>query len=369
MRIHVVSVPNTETTKDFEWDGFTARIRRFTTMLYSLGYDVRLYSGEANDTPCTEHIPIVTRAEQKEWFGHYDWSRDVFHDFDSNLPCYVTMNSRAAAEIRKRADPGDVVGLSFGISQKPIADALPDSKLLFVETGIGYAGVWAPFRIFESHSWQHFLAAREPIDDLRFFDTVIPGCFEIDHFPEGKGDGGYYLFMGRISQRKGPHIAALTCKNIGAKLIVAGQGVVGTNPITTTDGLVLEGDVEYAGHVDAARRAELLGGAIAVFAPTIYLEPFGYVAPEAQMCGTPVISTDWGAFTETVIQGVTGYRCRTLAEFIEAAKNVKRLDRKVIRKSAHERFSTDVVKHKYDRYFRQLATLKDKGWYTVPESR
>jgi glycosyltransferase involved in cell wall biosynthesis len=80
-------------------------------------------------------------------------------------------------------------------------------------------------------------------------------------------------------------------------------------------------------------------------------------------CGTPVITTDWGIFTETVEQGKTGFRCRTFKEFLEAAEKVKDLDNRYISTRAYERFSVDMIRYKYEKYFRQLETLWDKGFY------
>ena len=120
---------------------------------------------------------------------------------------------------------------------------------------------------------------------------------------------------------------------------------------------------EYVGLVGAEEKAKLIGNATATFAPTNYIEPFGNVVIEAQTCGTPTITTDWGAFTETNINGLTGYRCRTFDEFCKAAEDVKSLDPKTIHERAINLYSVDNIRYEYDKYFRRLLTLWDKGWY------
>ncbi len=355
-RLHVVSLPHTETTTKFDWCAFTAKTRKFATMMTNAGYEVFLYGGEFNEATCTEHVPIINRSEQHTWFGHYDWSKDMFNDFNPDRDFWQITNGRAASEIRSRARPGDILGLVMGGSQQPIARSLQDLGLYEVEIGIGYTGTCSPFRVFESYALQHFLAERVPADDVRPFDVVIPNFFEVDAFPLGAGDGDYYLFIGRVIRRKGPDIAARVCQEIGSKLIVAGQGIASEKPVLTArDGTELPGNVEYVGVADPVMRARLMGGAKAVFVPTQYLEPFGGVAVEAMLCGTPVITTDWGAFTETVIDGVTGFRCHTINEFVAAARRAQSLDRAVIRDYAISRFSANVVAQQYDRYFMRLV--------------
>jgi glycosyltransferase involved in cell wall biosynthesis len=110
-------------------------------------------------------------------------------------------------------------------------------------------------------------------------------------------------------------------------------------------------------------RAKLFQEAKGVFVPTVYVEPFGGVAVEAQLAGTPVITTDWGAFTETVEHGKTGYRCRTLDHFTFAAQNVVNLDPFYIHKRAVANWSMDHVRWMYQEYFQMLSDLWGKGWY------
>lgn len=364
MRLHVLGFPHTETVRAASYCAFTDRTRVFASMMTRAGYDVRLYAGEANEAEVTEHIALMSREEQRAWYPWYDGSQ-VFNDFDPAGEGWRTFNERAVTSIRERAEPGDVLCVTMGTSQRPVAEALPE--LLAIETGIGYSGVWAPFRVFESHAWRAFLAAKELTDTVRFYDAVIPRAWEIEDFPGGRGGGDYFAFIGRLMGRKGPHIAAQACQRLGAKLLVAGQGLAKQEPgrLTCEDGTVLEGDVEYVGVVGPEERAKLMGGALAVFAPTMYFEPLGGVAIEAMLTGTPAITSDYGAFTETVQPGINGFRCSTLADFVRAAEWVRSLDRFRIREDAIERYATDAVAGRFSRYFNQLETLSGEGWYAA----
>lgn len=363
MRVHLLGLPHTETTKMYSWCAYTQKIRKLCNMLTEKGHEVILYAGEENEGLVTEHVPIVDRAWQQYHFGHYDWSHDVFNGFDSSTAWWQQFNARSIKAIRRRMKPGDVLGITMGLSQKPVADALPE--LYQVEVGIGYEGVFSPYRVFESYAWMHHLAAKGGINDVRFYDTVIPNSFDAEDFPMGSGKGLYYLFIGRFIKRKGIEIAVETTKRIGAQLLIAGQGASyqGNGRWTGID-VEIQGDhITHVGVVGPEKRAELMGSAIATFVPTLYLEPFGGVSVESMLCGTPVITTDYGAFTETVQRNVTGFRCHTLGEFMAAAEAVKFLNRSEIYKYAHERYTTTVIANQYDQYLRRLGTLARNGWY------
>jgi len=350
MRFHVISLPHTQTTKEYINCAFTEKVRRFCLMMKSLGHEVYLYAGEQNEAPCDELITCITEEQRlKALKGKHFTTAS----FDSRLPHWVLFNANVVKEIKKRAQQKDFICFVGGTAQKIIADSLPE--MMSVEFGIGYGGNFAKYRVWESYSWMHasYAAYKDPttVDGL-FYDEVIPGYFEPEMFPYQEKKKDYYLYIGRMIERKGVNIASEMCKEIGANLIMAGPG----------DYIPSYG--EYVGPVDADKRAELMGGAIAVLAPTTYIEPFGNIVPEAHFCGTPTITTDWGAFVETNLHGVTGYRCRTLDQFCKAAEDVKTLDLKAIHDRAMSTYSVDVIKYKYERYFTNLLTLWDNGWYT-----
>jgi glycosyltransferase involved in cell wall biosynthesis len=224
-----------------------------------------------------------------------------------------------------------------------------------VEYGVGYGGTFSKYKVFESYAWMHMHYGAASYHNLHaatgnWWDVVIPGYLDPEMFPFSGDKEDYFLYIGRLVDNKGYSIAVEVCKKLGKRLLIAGQG----DPPSYG---------EYLGVVGPEERGRIMSKAQAVFVPTIYVEPFGNVAVEAQACGTPVICTDWGAMTETVDHGVTGFRCRTFSEFVRATEDVKNLNYYRIRDRAISRYGLAPIGAEYERYFNRLLTLWREGWY------
>lgn len=329
--------------------------------MMSLGHTVYLYSPENNTAECTEHIPVMTEDEQKKTLGVEKLVPLTPYVFWPGCkPAFSLFNKRVIEGIKKRQSKKDFICIIGGSSQKEIADSFP--SLLTVEYGIGYSGTFATFRIFDSYAWMHTLygaqGGRGDASDVdgKYFDCAIGSLYDPADFDFCAEKDDYYLYIGRLTPRKGIQIPADVCKHLGARLLIAGAEGPPMNY------------GEYVGVVGVKERNELMRKAKALFVPTQYIEPFGGVHAEAAMCGTPVITTDWGVFTETVIHGVTGYRCRTIGEYVQAAKNVHRLDPFKIHQYALDNFSIDRVRWQYEAYFDQMLELWGDGFYSLSET-
>ena len=77
-----------------------------------------------------------------------------------------------------------------------------------------------------------------------------------------------------------------------------------------------------------------------------------------------MITQDWGAFTETVVHGVTGYRVRTFSQLCWAIQHMDDLDRFACHRWARANYSLERVAGMYEEYFSMLFDLWTKeGWY------
>jgi glycosyltransferase involved in cell wall biosynthesis len=326
-------------------------------MMTLRGHTVIHYGHEDSDVECTEHVNVLSREDYNRIYGDHDFRSKLFK-FDQNDDAYKTFNSNAIREINKRKQPGDILLAFWGAGHQAICDGA-GSDMKVVEPGIGYPwGHFAEYKIFESYAMYHAFLERGRVaqcSDMNLWskEAVIPNYFSISDFVDevvpAKDRGDYFLFVGRIGTAKGVQYAIQMTERLGIRLIIAGQNAeeglreVGMFPPPK--------HVEVTGHIDAEKRKTLMANARAVVCMSTFAEPFCGVHVEALMSGTPVITADWGAFTEINMHGVTGFRCRTLDQMVEAGRRIHEIDPMVCRKWAMDNFSNDRVAEMYEAFF------------------
>jgi hypothetical protein len=356
MKLHVLGLPHTRTIAALSHCAFTGKVRRFAQMMAPLGYECIHYGVGQPDSPgWASSVQVLSPMVQRDLLG---WDpTDPSPEFigrgvDVGSPLYRQFNSKLAALLKDRVQPDDWICAPFGLGhQEAVAAHLGQT----VESGIGYYHCFSTFRIYESLAWMHWHLGRDQ-RAAWLGEFVIPNYFDVDEWPlrpTPPKDGGYVLYMGRLQPDKGLNIIWRLAKaRPDLRFVLCGQG--NAAPWLT------EPNIEYRAPVHGAERAALMHGARCLLAPSQYVEPFGGVAVEAMLTGTPVLTTAFGAYTET--NPIGAYRCRTFGDWMRGLELLGDDDPAQIQGYARARYGLAAVGPLYDRAFHGLAGIARDGW-------
>lgn len=197
------------------------------------------------------------------------------------------------------------------------------------------------------------------VRNIGHWDMVPNGVqLQTYHFRDTVAPDAPFVFLGRMEEIKGPHLAVEIARRIGRRLIIAGnvpvdkQAWAEMHVFPQVDGK----RVTYLGPVDDAQKNALLGKAAALLMPILWDEPFGIVMAEALACGTPVLGLRRGAVPEVVDDGVTGFVRDTLEELVVLAAKLGSLKRSACRSAVEARYSEKIVVEAYIKaYQRAIA--------------
>lgn len=358
MRFHCLGIPHTVTSHEYNACAYTQKVLKFAKMMKARGHYIIHYGHEDSNLDCNEHVSVLSNEDFKIAYGTHDWKNN-FYKFDINDHAYQTFYKNAIREVGRRKRKHDFILPFWGYGVKPICDAHPD--LICVEPGIGYSdGHWAKWKIFESYAMLHTYLGLNSVKTCvnSFYDCVIPNYFDVNDFEYSEKKDDYFLYLGRVCQGKGIDIAIQVTEKIGAKLIIAGQ-----NSLKNCGYESVPEHVTEVGYADITTRKRLMSRAKGAFVSSMYTEPFGGVQIEMLLSGTPTITTDWGAFAENNIHGVTGYRCRTFEDFCYAAENIDKIYPLNCRRQGLK-FSLENIAPMYEKYFQDVLNVYTcNGWY------
>ena len=335
--LHILCSTNKPVHIENRTDPFSIAVIKFVENMQKLSWNCIVYGIPGSEVPC-EFVKCL---------------QFISNDTIKNIEEY---NRIAGREIQLRKKSGDLIMCFHGWENQ--GATVFNQDLLVVEPSIGYdiKAIFAPYRVFTSYAQMHmYYGHKDMLLTPSWFDAVIPNAFSPDEFTYDENKEDFLLIFGRVIENKGVNIAIQLADATDTKVVIAGPG-----RLEDLGYKVAPRNVEYVGVCNAEQRRVLMSKAKAILGPTYYVEPFGNMVVEGYFSGTPAITTDWGGFVDTVIPGITGFRCKEFKEFIEAVDKIKYIKPLDCLNFAMNNFSETVVHKKFDQYFDKL---KESNFY------
>jgi glycosyltransferase involved in cell wall biosynthesis len=287
-------------------------------------------------------------------------------------PDYKRYEQQQLVKIFAMAHEFDVIHCHVGAAALPYAQR---SQTPVVHT------LHLPFtprceQLFSLHRQQNLIsisnAHQRPELELNYVATVYNAIAleQFEFYPQPE-QPPYLVFLGRMSEAKGPHRAIEIAKRSGLPLKMAGKVSFEEKDFFEAEvAPQIDGEqVQFFGEVSQSRKKELLGKATATLFPISWPEPFGLVMAESMASGTPVIAMALGSAPEIVIDGKTGFLCHSVDDGVEAVTRIDRISRQACRDHVALNFGVERMVNGYEAVYRQVLGDRAERTYRLQTPR
>ena len=249
-------------------------------------------------------------------------------------------------EFFERAHEFDLLHNNF--DWKPMTYALghPTPPMLTTIHGFSSPQILAAYYTCAKRSFYCSISDADRDPGLSYVATTYNGIDPAEFTFNGR-PGDYLVFLGRFHPEKGTHLAIEIAKRAGLRLKIA---AIHQDERYFKEEIEphIDGDqIQFLGPVQREAREELLRNALALVHMTTRPERFGLTMIEAMACGTPVLGADMGSVPEIVVDGETGFVCKTVDDAVARVSQLAVLDRRLCRSRVEAEFS---VERMIDRY-------------------
>lgn len=203
----------------------------------------------------------------------------------------------------------------------------------------------------------------QSFDGIREVMGVVPNGIPLDQFEPNYEKRQGLLWLGRICEEKGPHLALDIAASSGMPIVIAGQ----VYPFSyhrqffereIEPRLWQNPNARWIDSPSAPLKCDLLRSAAALLITSQVDETSSLVAMEAAACGTPVIAFRRGALPDVVKDGITGFIVEGIPEALDALKRLPMLSSDECHSTALLHFSPVAMA---DGYALLYASLLSRG--------
>lgn len=353
MKLHIVGIFHTIHSLAYSHCAFTGKALRLPKILNPLAQVVE-YANEGSESEAPTKIVMVTKAEF-----------DAFEDkhYTMGTPLHQLFESRLIEALKQNVKDGDIICHPFGRAHETLLPMFPNN--FHLETGIGYPEVMpTSLKCYESYAWLHFHQGKAGQNYPGNYNYIVPLALDLEEWPVTVNPAPskpYIAFLGRICADKGLNTIKAIVDHGPEWIHVKVCG----NQLQDIEQWK-HPRIEFVPPLCGTDRATFLGNAVCALMPTTFIEPFGGSGVEAMACGTPLIAVDYGAFSETIVEGVTGYRCHTLQDWLDNIEKARHLDRALVASTTRARYSLETIRAQYKKVLDDLANLRtSEGWYKL----
>lgn len=191
--------------------------------------------------------------------------------------------------------------------------------------------------------------------------AVISNGISLDGFAliPGREQRNGLLWLGRICEEKGTHLAIEIARRASIPITVAGQvypfsyhQLYFDNEVTPR--LSAMPDAKFVGPVSRQEKSRLLCEAKALLITSQVQETSSLVAMEAAASGTPVIAFCRGALAEVVRDGTTGFLVDGVEDAVGALCRIDEISSATCVRYARDHFSSEAMAAKYLQLYASL---------------
>lgn len=203
----------------------------------------------------------------------------------------------------------------------------------------------------------------------------VPNGIDIDRFPFCETKESYLVWLGRVCEEKGLHIATEVAERASLPLVIMGPSYLFPSHQEYFDEQVQpfldrNPNFTYVGSPTVAEKASILSKARALLAPSLVEETSSLVSMEAMACGTPVIAFRRGALPEVVIDGVTGLIVDEIDEMVAAVGQIDAISPRACRQHVKKHHQRSRMGHEYERIYEAIvnpAFAEERARVFAPE--